>query len=209
MTRIRPCGDDALRIEPADLHDRHDIALHLRACGTWPEVVTGRTTVTVQVDLARLGLDQARTLLDAQLAGVAPRATRATVPLVLPARFGGEAGPDLDDLAARTGMAAADIVRALCDSPLRVDLVGFTPGFAYLDGVDPALQAQRLATPRRRVAAGSIGLLTGQVGLYALAGPGGWPLVGRICRPLFDGAATPPFLLHTGQPVRLQAVDGP
>lgn len=209
MARIRPCGDDALRVEPEDLRDRHAIASHLRACGTWLEVVAGRTTVTVQVDLARMGLDQARTLLAGQLPKVAPRAIHAVPALVLAARFGGEAGPDLDDLAAQAGMAAAELVRVLCASPLRVDLVGFTPGFAYLDGLDPVLQAQRLATPRQRVAAGSIGLLTGQVGLYALAGPGGWPLVGRVCRRLFDGNAAQPFLLQAGQAVRLEAVDAP
>lgn len=209
MVRIRPCGDDALRIEPDDLRDRHAIAQHLRACNAWLEVVAGRTTVTVQVDLTRLGLDQARTLLAGQLARVAPRTTRAPPALVLPARFGGEAGPDLDDLAARMRMAPDEIVRILCASPLRVDLVGFTPGFAYLDGLDPLLKSQRLATPRQRVAAGSIGLLTGQVGLYALAGPGGWPLVGRVCLPLFDGNAVQPFLLQAGQSVQLAAVEAP
>lgn len=209
MARIRPCGDDALRLEPDELRDRHAIAQHLRACDAWLEVVAGRTSVTVQWDPARLDLDKARILLAAQLAEFAPCTAPEPPALVLPARFGGESGPDLDEIAARAGLAAAEIVRMVCASPLRVDLVGFTPGFAYLDGLDPGLHAQRLATPRRRVAAGSIGLLTGQVGLYALAGPGGWPLVGQVVRPLFDGTGTPPFLLQAGQSIRLEAVGGP
>lgn len=203
MAGIAPCGDDALRIAPDQAGQRHALAAHLRACGTWTEVVAGRATVTVQFDPARLPMAQARALLAAQLARPWPVPAGAAAPQALVARFGGEDGPDLAQVAAGSGLAAAEVVRRLCASPLRVDLVGFTPGFAYLDGLDPALQASRLATPRPRVAAGSIGLISGQVGLYALPGPGGWPLVGRLCTPLFDAAATAPFLLQAGQSVRL------
>ena len=83
-------------------------------------------------------------------------------------------------------------------------MLGFTPGFAYLSGLSPMLLAERLAKPRVRVPAGSIGLITGQVGLYALEGPGGWPIIGRLQVPLFDRAAPNPFRLAPGDGVVLR-----
>ncbi|MBX3724548.1 MAG: allophanate hydrolase subunit 1 [Xanthomonadales bacterium] len=204
--RIRPCGDDALRIEPDDPGARHALAEHLRSLAVWKEVVPGRTGVTVQIDPVRHGLAQARALLEKQVDCRIPGLSEAAGKRNLTAVFGGEAGPDLAALAALNGMAPAEFVARICGAELRVDLIGFTPGFAYLDGLDPALRAARLATPRRRVAAGSIGLISGQVGLYVLPGPGGWPLVGRLCTPLFDAASAQPFKLRVGELVRLVSV---
>lgn len=209
MARVVACGDDALRIAPGQAGHRHALASHLRACGTWTEVVAGRTTVTVQFDPARLSMARARELLDVQVGQAGTASAEPARQHVLAARFGGADGPDLETIAARNGLSPADLVRRLCAAPLRVDLVGFTPGFAYLECPDATLHADRLATPRSRVAPGSIGLITGQVGLYALPGPGGWPLVGRLCSPLFDATSATPFLLQPGQTVRLVEAGAP
>jgi allophanate hydrolase len=83
-------------------------------------------------------------------------------------------------------------------------MLGFTPGFAYLSGLSPDIVSERLAHPRARVAAGSVGLITGQIGLYALDGPGGWPIIGRILNPLFDRERTEPFVLLAGDNVQLR-----
>ena len=123
--------------------------------------------------------------------------------------FGGEAGPDLAALAERLGQTEEQIIHIFERQTLRVDMLGFTPGFAYLTGLDPALVSERLAHPRARVAAGSIGLITGQVGLYALEGPGGWPIVGRVLAPLFDRTRPDPFLMAPGDEVVIRRAAQP
>ena len=89
----------------------------------------------------------------------------------------------------------------------RVDLIGFTPGFAYVSGLDEHLNVPRLSDPRQHVAAGSIGIAAGLTGLYALAGPGGWPLLGQTPVALYDPDRDEPFLLQIGMRVRFKAID--
>ncbi len=81
-------------------------------------------------------------------------------------------------------------------------MIGFTPGFAYLGGLDQALTVPRRSTPRTHVPAGSIGISGNYTGLYAMPGPGGWPLIGRTDTALFDATSGNPFLIHPGQQIR-------
>ena len=203
------CGDDALRILCGAGEIRHDLAEHLKTLLGWTEIVPGKLDLTVAFDpyAERLSEAQARLGVALQTLGAAP--PRARRHHVLEAVFGGEAGPDLAALAERLGQTEEQIIHIFERQTLRVDMLGFTPGFAYLTGLDPALVSERLAHPRARVAAGSIGLITGQVGLYALEGPGGWPIVGRVLAPLFDRARTDPFLMAPGDEVVIRRATPP
>ena len=200
---IVACGDDALRILCGEGDIRISFAAHLAKADCWMEVVPGKRDVTVAFDPHRERMDDAQARLADALAAFVPKAAEHAAQHILRAEFGGASGPDLAALAASLGLAEADIVAAVERSPLSVDMLGFTPGFAYLKGLDPNLASTRLANPRARVAAGSIGLITGQIGLYALEGPGGWPIIGRVLTPLFDRSAANPFLLQPGARVLL------
>lgn len=205
--RITALGDDALTIRCGAGEIRRTLAHALRRGGAWLEVVPGREDVSVVFDPHAEGMEQATARLKAELA-MPPDVEHAeprTHELV--AEFGGSAGPDLSSLAERMGMADNDLIRQVEQSVLTVDMLGFTPGFAYLTGLAPQLIAERLASPRTLVPAGSIGLITGQVGLYALEGPGGWPLIGRVRAPLFDRNAANPFLLAAGDRVILRRAE--
>lgn len=197
-------GDDALMVlcGPGDV--RHTLAHHLASDQSWIEVVPGKRDVTVAFDpyaeSMALAMKRLRRLLESAASSLA--LTRQTHTLA--AVFGGEDGPDLAALAEKLALPAAQIIDEVLQSSLTVDMLGFTPGFAYLSGLSPTLLAERLATPRERVPAGSIGLITGQVGLYALEGPGGWPIIGRLQVPLFDRAAPNPFRLAPGDRVVLR-----
>jgi allophanate hydrolase len=195
------CGDDALRILCGAGEIRHDLAEHLKTFPGWTEIVPGKLDLTVAFDPHAERLGEARVRLEAALQRLAASPQQTRRKHVLEAVFGGEAGPDLAGLAAHLGQTEEQVIHTLEHQTLRVDMLGFTPGFAYLTGLDPALVSERLANPRARVAAGSIGLITGQVGLYALEGPGGWPLVGRVLAPLFDRARPDPFLMAAGDEV--------
>lgn len=123
----------------------------------------------------------------------------------IPVHYGGAAGPDLADVAAHTGLTPAEVVRRHAAGDYVVYFLGFLPGFAFLGGLEAALATPRRAAPRTAVPAGSVGIGGEQTGIYPLASPGGWQLIGRTTRPLFDPAAEPPTLLRPGDRVRFVA----
>jgi KipI family sensor histidine kinase inhibitor len=202
--RIITLGDDALTVFCGPGEIRHRIAHTLRRTDAWLEVVPGREDVSVIFDPHAEGMEQAEARLKAELEtpSDAERAEPRTHELI--ADFAGSAGPDLAGLVERMGAAEGDLIKQVERSVLTVDMLGFTPGFAYLTGLAPHLVAERLSSPRTLVPAGSIGLITGQIGLYALEGPGGWPLIGRVRAPLFDRGSANPFLLSPGDRVILR-----
>jgi KipI family sensor histidine kinase inhibitor len=206
--RIIALGDDALTVLCGAGEIRHEIAQALRRSGAWLEVVPGKEDVSVAFDPHAEGLVEAQARLKIQLAAPSDieRAEPRTHELI--ADFAGSAGPDLTGLAERMGIAEDALINQVEQSVLTVDMLGFTPGFAYLTGLAPGLVAERLPSPRTLVPAGSIGLISGQIGLYALEGPGGWPLIGLVRAPLFARASANPFLLSAGDRVILRRAQG-
>jgi KipI family sensor histidine kinase inhibitor len=101
-------------------------------------------------------------------------------------------GPDLAHVAEHAGLPVAEIGERHAATLYRVALIGFAPGFPYLDGLDPALATPRLATPRPRVEAGSVAIGGDHTGIYSVPGPGGWHLIGRTAVRLFDPARATP-----------------
>ena len=197
------CGDDALRLSAPERDERLARASQLQATGDWLEVVPGRHDVTVQFDPLEHTPDEAVAHLSCTLATPAPPPSHTLETVDLLVHFGGKNGPDLADISDRTGLPETEVISRLLSEPLQVDMLGFTPGFAYMSGLDDTIEIPRLLQPRQQVPAGSIGLITGQCGLYALAGPAGWPIIGRTPVSLFDAAADNPFRLQPGMQVRL------
>jgi inhibitor of KinA len=115
--------------------------------------------------------------------------------------------PDLDAVAAASGLTTALVIAAHLGGSYRVLMVGFAPGTPYLGGLDARLQLPRRASPRTRVEAGSIGIANGQCVIYPRATPGGWHLIGRTPLRLFDAHRDPPALLQAGDRVRFVAID--
>ena len=205
---VVPCGDDALRILCGAGDIRHDLAARLSASANWIEIVPGKRDLCVAFDPHALSLDAARARVLQEIATMKPSTARERRSHTLLVEFGGSAGPDLSELAERLAIPQAGIVDAVERAELSVDMLGFTPGFAYLSGLDPALVSERLGTPRTRIPAGSVGLITGQIGLYALDGPGGWPIIGKVQSALFDKDGSDPFLLRAGDRVVLRRTAG-
>lgn len=196
-------GDDALAVKVGERGARHGLAAMLRASGKWRDVVPGKGEVTVQFDPLLLPPAEAEALLRQQARDIpkAEEVSAQTLPLHMLADEA--AAPDLSRIAAENGLAPEAFLARIAASPLIVDMMGFTAGFAYVAGVDPSLAAPRLDVPRQRVPAGSVGMISGQLGLYALAGPAGWPIIGRIAQPLFDARRDAPFTLEAGARIRL------
>jgi len=125
----------------------------------------------------------------------------------IPVCYGGEFGPDLGDVAKHAGLDEDEVVARHSSAEYRVAMLGFAPGFAYLLGLDARLHTPRRATPRTRVPAGAVAIGGAQTGVYPRELPGGWHIVGRTPRVLFDAAREPPALLAPGQRVRFHAID--
>jgi inhibitor of KinA len=116
----------------------------------------------------------------------------------VPVCYGGEFGPDLDDVAQHAGLSVEDVVTIHSSSPYLVYMLGFTPGFAYLGGMSPKIATPRLARPRTKIPKGSVGIADKQTGLYAMESPGGWRLIGRTPLNPFSPGSSRPFLFAAG-----------
>ncbi len=120
----------------------------------------------------------------------------------VPVCYGGQHGPDLDEVAAACGMAGDEVVRAHIASEHVVFMLGFSPGFPYIGGLDPRLSLPRRPTPRTRIPAGTIAIARDQTAIYSFETPGGWNLIGRTPMKLFDPLAEPPCRLQAGDHIR-------
>ena len=154
--------------------------------------------------LARLEAEAARS---GGNPGRAAGAEKARPPIRIPVCYGETFGPDLDAVAAFGGIDAEEVVSLHCGRTYRVFMLGFLPGFAYLAPVDERIAAPRLATPRARVPAGSVGIAGAQTGIYPSESPGGWRLIGRTPVKPFDAQRREPFLFKAGDQVEFYPVD--
>jgi KipI family sensor histidine kinase inhibitor len=140
------------------------------------------------------------------LAGPTPARPRRGRTIRIPVRYGGVDGPDLDAVAACAGLPPEEVARRHAAAEYRVYFLGFLAGFPYLGGLPNELAVPRLSSPRARVSAGSVGIAGQQTGIYPVASPGGWRLIGRTPLRLFDPARDPPALLRPGDHVRFSPI---
>lgn len=200
------CGDDLFSISVATPADAQALAARLRTAGDWLEVVPGIASVVVQFDAAQQEAQDVRRAIDAVLArGIVPLKV-ANELVEIPVVYGGDYGPDMEALCARTGLSAAAIIALHTGREYVVDMIGFLPGFAFIGGLDERLNVPRRSEPRQRVPAGSVGIADGRTGLYAVDSPGGWTLIGRTSYKLLDPGADDPVVLHPGMRVRFTAI---
>ncbi len=166
------------------------------------DVVPAFVSVTVFYEVARIVSFEA---FCAALQQLAARADAALVSDQVPQReipvcYGGEHGPDLQSVAEQHGLSPGEVIALHSSAEYLVHAIGFVPGFPYLGGLPTRLATPRRATPRAKVPAGSVGIGGAQTGIYPLATPGGWNLIGRTPLALFDPR-------REAEPTQLQAGD--
>jgi len=113
-------------------------------------------------------------------------AARAPQTHSIPTCYHPELAPDLLEVAARCGLSLHSFIELHTTAEFEVALLGFAPGFAYLEGLPQALNVPRRASPRLKVPAGSVALGGAQCGIYPLESAGGWQLIGRTPLVLLD-----------------------
>ena len=124
----------------------------------------------------------------------------------IPVVYGGEAGPDLEAVAAYHNLTGEDIIRLHSGTVYRVYMIGFTPGFPYMGELPQALDTPRRETPRTHIPKGSVAIAQRQTGIYPVVSPGGWQVIGHTPLELFDPLQDPPSFLGMGDEVRFVPV---
>ena len=116
----------------------------------------------------------------------------------IPVCYGGEFGPDIEYVAETHDLSVEDVIRIHSEPEYRIYMIGFTPGFPFLGGLPEKLHTPRLKTPRTKVPRGSVGIANNQTGVYPIASPGGWQLIGRTPLKLFAPERKNPILYQAG-----------
>jgi inhibitor of KinA len=124
----------------------------------------------------------------------------------VPVCYGGEFGPDLEDVGEQRGLTAEKVVELHIARTYHAYFLGFAPGFAYLGDVAEEIATPRLETPRKEVAAGSVGIAGRQTAIYPFATPGGWRLIGRTPLEIFRKDREPMGLIAIGDQVKFQPI---
>jgi 5-oxoprolinase (ATP-hydrolysing) subunit B len=213
-TRLLPSGDSAITVE----FSRHvddvandrvlalDRTLAQSPIGGVTETVPTYRSLLVHYDPLQIGFER----LSEQLAALA----KLPVPPIantrrwrIPVAYGGEHGVDLEDVARTLKTTPDDIVARHVAGDYRVAMIGFTPGWSYLSGLENSLQMPRLQNPRLLTPAGTISIGGVQTGVQCLAGPSGWHLLGRTAVRTYQLHREPTFLLEPGDRVTFSAVD--
>jgi len=124
----------------------------------------------------------------------------------VPVCYNEQYGPDLEYVASYCDMSIQDLIRIHTSQEYRIHMLGFTPGFPYLGGMDKQIATPRKKTPRTKIRAGSVGIAGEQTGIYPIDSPGGWQLIGRTPLKLIDFTDAEPFLFKAGDHLRFRAV---
>jgi KipI family sensor histidine kinase inhibitor len=212
--RLLPSGDSAITVEFSrnidDAANQRVLALDRALAG---EPVEGVTETVPTYRSLLVHYDPVKTSFDAlgeRLVALAqlplPQETKARR-WCIPVVYGGEHGIDLEDVAKTRNTTPDDIVARHVAGDYRVAMIGFTPGWSYLSGLEDSLKMPRRQNPRLLTPAGTISIGGVQAGVQCLAGPSGWHLLGRTAVRTYQLHRDPIFLLEPGDHVKFSAVD--
>ena len=208
--RYRIAGDRGLLVEYGEGIDPEvnrkvrsmAAVLRARPLAGVAEVVPTYRSLLVTYDPLETDADRLREAIDRleDRLGEIPVPEPRTVEV--PVCYGGEYGPDLGFVAGAHGLTEDEAAEIHAATVYPIYMIGFTPGFPFLGGLDPRLHTPRLETPRTAVPAGSVGIANDQTGIYPVTSPGGWRLIGRTPLKLFDPGRDDPFLYRAGDRIR-------
>ena len=125
----------------------------------------------------------------------------------IPVCYGGEYGPDIDNIAEHAGLSVNEVIKIHSSKDYLIYMLGFLPGFTYLGGLDERIHTPRLASPRLTIRAGSVGIGGSQTGIYPLDSPGGWQLMGLTPVRTYDPERQTPILVEAGDYIRFIPID--
>jgi KipI family sensor histidine kinase inhibitor len=213
--RILPSGDAAITVEfsrtiNADANQRVlalDRVIARHAITGVTETVPTYRSLLVHYDPEQIQFDALGEKLSALAQSEAEIEITAMRRWRIPVSYGGEHGIDLEDTAKTLGITPDEVVTRHVGGDYRVAMIGFTPGWSYLSGLDPSLQMPRRHDPRLLTPTGTISIGGIQTGIQCLAGPSGWHLLGRTAVRTYQLHREPIFLLEPGDAISFYPID--
>lgn len=213
--QYRPAGDLSILVEMGERIDEETNAKVTSLASLveadqdtgFGEVILGYTSLLVRYNPLKLTYEEAESQLrrwEEQIRDQKPSRSRM---IEIPTLYGGEWGPDLDDVAEHNGLSRDEVIAIHSGSRYLVYFIGFTPGFPFLGGMSEKIATPRLSSPRVSIPAGSVGIANNQTGMYPVASPGGWRLIGRTPLKLYAPEKEHPFLLQPGDYVTFKKID--
>ena len=130
----------------------------------------------------------------------------APVVIEIPVLYGGEMGPDIENVASHNGKTVEEVIKIHTSEEYLIYMLGFIAGFPYLGGMSKEIATPRLSSPRVKIEGGSVGIAGEQTGIYPVASPGGWQLIGRTPLKMYDADREKPVLLEAGQYIKFRSV---
>lgn len=124
----------------------------------------------------------------------------------IPVCYGGAYGPDIENIAKHAGVSVEEVIEIHSSRDYLIYMLGFLPGFTYLGGLDERIHTPRLANPRLKINAGSVGIGGSQTGIYPMDSPGGWQLMGMTPVKTYDPSREVPILVEAGDYIRFVPV---
>lgn len=171
------------------------------------ELLPTYRSVLIQYDPMVIGTES----LKAKLSKIAENLDNIVIPpaqvVELPVLYGGEMGPDLGFVAEHAGITPEEVIKLHTEPEYLIYMLGFTPGFTYLGGLNEKIHTPRLTQPRVKIPGGSVGIAGSQTGVYPIDSPGGWQLIGRTPVKMYDPNRAEPILPRAGQYIKFRAID--
>ena len=207
---IKIAGDSAVLLEFEQvISDRTSSAIRLAAESLDKMKIPGVIDVVptfcallICYDPLVIDYDQICTRLNASLHGLNDVDIKIKHIVEIPVCYGGEYGPDIEFVASNAGLSVDEVIEIHCGHDYLIDMLGFLPGFAYLGGLDPRIHSPRLEAPRARVEPGAVGIGGAQTGIYPLASPAGWRIIGNSPVRPYDPDRENPILYKAGDYIR-------
>ena len=208
QVRIAPCGDCALSVFFGDTVDLRTnalvVALDERVANEGlegvVETVPSFRALLIHYDPDRTSSRELSDAIAALVDGLEPKSSAGRL-WRIPACYDPEIAPDLEEVAAETGLSPDDVVAIHSGETYHVYMIGFLPGYPYMGDLPEALALPRKTDPRLSVPIGSVAIAERMTAVYPLSSPGGWRLIGRTPIPIYDPRRRDPFLLSPGDKV--------
>jgi inhibitor of KinA len=163
------------------------------------EVIPAFTTVTVFYEVtAEFQYKNVKKLIEKTLEEMKDFDSIEQRTIVIPVCYGGEYGPDIEFVAKHNQLSVEEVIAIHSSGSYEVNMIGFAPGFPFIDGMSEKIAAPRRTTPRLRIPERSVGIAGLQTGVYPIETPGGWQLIGRTPMNLFLPNEDIPSLLQAG-----------